>query len=135
MQYFNRTGPPWAPRWSRWLAFVAIVAFLGVTGCTETSSGRVVRTQKDTGTSADAGGDAGVDTGATTENLPSKNVYQGCASGGTTRGGGVTALNCFGPDNASGMEAHGGGITWQPGASRVVIPSSAVTRRKFDVFL
>ncbi len=102
---------------------LAVVTLLGAAGCTENSGGHVVRvgTRKDAGTDAD--GDATSDAG-TGQNLPSKAVFQGCASGGETSGGGVTALHCFGPDNASGMEAHGGGVVWQPGATRVVLPSS-----------
>lgn len=48
-------------------------------------------------------------------------AHANCAAAGEASGDGIVALNCLGPSEPGGFEARGGGIVWQPGASRVVM--------------
>jgi predicted small lipoprotein YifL len=49
-------------------------------------------------------------------------AMQRCAGSGVSSGGGVRAVHCLGPDHPSGARASGGGVRWQPGATRVIVP-------------
>ena len=74
----------------------------------------------DTGGSMDAGDTQGGDADTSTPSGPKTGAFTSCAAGGVSEGGGVRAVQCFGPVETSSQEATGGGVRWQPGAFRVI---------------
>lgn len=78
-------------------------------------------TAPDTSEMSDTGptGDGGADTGPQGSS-PKVEAFTNCGAGGVSQGGGVRAVQCYGPSEQAGEEPSGNGVRWQPGAFRIV---------------
>ena len=100
-----------------WILALCLTPMVGCNACEDPGAGPPP-VSNNTNQNATTNTNTGTNTVVAEEPIPAR---QGCAAGGTAAGGGVDALNCLGPDNPSGFEARGGGVVWQPGASRVIL--------------
>lgn len=115
------------------IGLALLVACATAAGCSEggyggdnddeqVSEDAEVQSDGDGGTVDNDGGNGDTDegdAGGTSDN-PKVEAFTNCGAGGVSKGEGLQAVQCYGPSEASDREPTGSGVTWQPGAFRVI---------------